>query len=55
MKRVGGKAHLKVILAVGELKSDENIYRASMCAMLSGCDFIKTSTGISFIKGGLLI
>lgn len=48
MKRVGGPAHLKVILAVGELKTDENIYRASMVSMLAGADFIKTSTGISF-------
>jgi len=41
----GSKAHLKVILAVGDLASDENIYKASWAAMLAGADFIKTSTG----------
>ena len=37
--------HLKVILETGDLKSAENIYKASLLAMQSGCDFIKTSTG----------
>jgi deoxyribose-phosphate aldolase len=32
-------------LAVGELGSLENVYRASMVAMMAGSDFIKTSTG----------
>lgn len=40
-----GNAHLKVILAVGELGSLENVYKASMASMLAGADFIKTSTG----------
>ncbi len=40
-----GKAHLKVILETGELRSLPDIYTASMIAMEAGADFIKTSTG----------
>lgn len=36
---------LKVILEIGELCSYENIYKASLIALESGADFIKTSTG----------
>lgn len=39
------RAHLKVILETGVLKSDEAIARASWLAMENGADFIKTSTG----------
>lgn len=45
IKRACGKAHLKVILETGELKTADNIYAASMMAMEAGADFIKTSTG----------
>ena len=38
-------AHLKVILETGELKTVENIRKASELAILAGADFIKTSTG----------
>lgn len=38
-------AHLKVILETGALKTAENIRNASILAMYSGADFIKTSTG----------
>jgi deoxyribose-phosphate aldolase len=40
-----GPAHLKVILETGELVTLDNVARASWLAMLSGADFIKTSTG----------
>ena len=40
-----GAAHLKVILETGELVTLDNVARASWLAMLSGADFIKTSTG----------
>jgi len=40
-----GSAHLKVILETGELVTYDNVRRASWLAMLSGADFIKTSTG----------
>ena len=40
-----GLVPLKVILETGALKTSENISKASMLAMESGADFIKTSTG----------
>ncbi|MGA9836828.1 MAG: deoxyribose-phosphate aldolase [Gemmatimonadaceae bacterium] len=40
-----GDAHMKVILATGELATLGNVARASMVAMQAGADFIKTSTG----------
>ncbi|WP_038077634.1 deoxyribose-phosphate aldolase [Thioclava pacifica] len=45
MREACGDAHLKAILATGELGSLRNVYKASMVAMLAGADFIKTSTG----------
>lgn len=40
-----GDAHLKAILATGELQTLENVARASWVCMMAGSDFIKTSTG----------
>ena len=40
-----GPAHMKVILATGELATLTNVARASLAAMMAGADFIKTSTG----------
>ncbi len=40
-----GDAHLKAILATGELGTLRNVYKASLVAMMAGADFIKTSTG----------
>ena len=40
-----GDAHLKAILATGELATLRNIAKASVVAMMAGADFIKTSTG----------
>ncbi|MDQ8174750.1 MAG: deoxyribose-phosphate aldolase [Gemmatimonadota bacterium] len=40
-----GDAHLKAILATGELATLTNVARASWVAMQAGADFIKTSTG----------
>jgi deoxyribose-phosphate aldolase len=40
-----GDAHMKAILATGELGSLRNVARASSVAMMAGADFIKTSTG----------
>jgi deoxyribose-phosphate aldolase len=45
MRAACGPAHLKTILATGDLKTLRNVYRASMVAMMAGADFIKTSTG----------
>jgi deoxyribose-phosphate aldolase len=41
----GPKVHLKTILAIGELGSMTNVYKASLVCMMAGADFIKTSTG----------
>ena len=38
-------ARLKVILETGELKTADNIFKASQIAIAAGADFIKTSTG----------
>jgi len=40
-----GEAHLKTILATGELGNLTNIAKASVVCMMAGADFIKTSTG----------
>lgn len=45
IKEACGQAHLKVILETGELKTPENIRKASELSILGGADFIKTSTG----------
>ena len=46
MKSVcGPDVHMKAILAVGELASMNNVYKASLVCMMAGADFIKTSTG----------
>ena len=45
MREACGAAHMKAILATGDLKTLRNVYRASMVAMQAGADFIKTSTG----------
>lgn len=45
IKDVCGEHHLKVILETGALGSCSNIKKASLLAMYSGADFIKTSTG----------
>jgi deoxyribose-phosphate aldolase len=45
VKQACADAHLKVILETGELKTYDNVRRASWLAMTAGADFIKTSTG----------
>jgi deoxyribose-phosphate aldolase len=40
-----GAAHVKAILATGDLKTLRNVARASLVCMMAGADFIKTSTG----------
>lgn len=45
LKDVCGDKHLKVILETGALGTAANIKKASILAMYSGADFIKTSTG----------
>lgn len=45
MKAACGKVHMKSILAIGELGSMNNVYKAALVCMMAGSDFIKTSTG----------
>lgn len=40
-----GEAHMKTILATGEIPTLTKVAKASMVAMMAGSDFIKTSTG----------
>ncbi|TVR61405.1 MAG: deoxyribose-phosphate aldolase [Gemmatimonadales bacterium] len=44
-REASGEAHLKAILATGELSTLTNVARASLVAMMAGADFVKTSTG----------
>ncbi|HQZ72648.1 MAG TPA: deoxyribose-phosphate aldolase [Anaerolineae bacterium] len=48
-----GAAHLKVILATGELGTLGNVAKASWVAMMAGADFIKTSTGKEAVNATL--
>lgn len=48
-----GKAHMKVILAVGELGTLRHVAQASLVAMMAGADFIKTSTGKEAVNATL--
>jgi deoxyribose-phosphate aldolase len=45
MRATCGDAHVKAILATGELGTLRNVARASLICMMAGADFIKTSTG----------
>ena len=56
MKNTCGKnVHMKSILAVGELGSFSNVYKASLVCMMAGSDFIKTSTGKEGVNATLPI
>ncbi|MFW8635950.1 deoxyribose-phosphate aldolase [Cribrihabitans pelagius] len=48
-----GSAHVKAILATGELGSLRNVARASFVCMMAGADFIKTSTGKESVNATL--
>jgi deoxyribose-phosphate aldolase len=48
-----GAAHLKTILAAGELGTLRNVGRASLVCMMAGADFIKTSTGKESVNATL--
>lgn len=41
-----GPAHLKTIIATGELGNLTNVARAALVCMMAGADFVKTSTGM---------
>jgi deoxyribose-phosphate aldolase len=48
-----GEAHMKAILATGELATLKNVGMASLVAMMAGADFIKTSTGKESVNATL--
>ena len=50
-----GAAHVKAILATGDLKTLRNVARASLVCMMGGADFIKTSTGKEGVNATLLV
>jgi deoxyribose-phosphate aldolase len=49
-----GEAHMKTILATGELATLRNVGMASLVAMMAGADFIKTSTGKEAVNATLV-
>lgn len=48
-----GEAHLKAILATGDLNTLRNVAKASLVCMMAGSDFIKTSTGKESVNATL--
>ena len=54
-KKACGEAHMKTILGVGELGTLQNVYKASLVAMMAGSDFIKTSTGKEAVNATLQV
>jgi len=48
-----GAAHVKAILAAGDLRTLRNVARASLVCMMAGADFIKTSTGKESVNATL--
>lgn len=53
MREACGEAHMKAILATGELGTLRNVAKASWVAMMAGSDFIKTSTGKESVNATL--
>ena len=48
-----GPAHMKAIIAAGELGNMAKIAKASLVSMMAGADFIKTSTGMEAVNASL--
>lgn len=53
MRAACGEAHVKAILASGELMTMQNVARASWVCLMGGADFIKTSTGKEAVNATL--
>ena len=51
----GDTAHMKTILATGDLGTLKQVYQASLVAMMAGSDFIKTSTGKETVNATLQV
>lgn len=52
-RKACGEAHMKTILATGEIPTLTKVAKASMVAMMAGSDFIKTSTGKESVNATL--
>jgi deoxyribose-phosphate aldolase len=52
-RKACGEAHMKTILATGDLGTLKQVYQASLVAMMAGSDFIKTSTGKESVNATL--
>ncbi|MEP0806871.1 MAG: deoxyribose-phosphate aldolase [Chloroflexota bacterium] len=52
-RKACGDAHMKTILATGDLGTLKQVYQASLVAMMAGSDFIKTSTGKESVNATL--
>ena len=50
-----GDAHMKTILATGEIPTYTKVAKASWVAMMAGSDFIKTSTGKESVNATLAV
>ncbi len=50
-----GDAHMKTILATGEIPTYTKVAKASWVAMIAGSDFIKTSTGKESVNATLAV
>jgi deoxyribose-phosphate aldolase len=53
LREACGDAHIKTILATGELGTLRTVARASLVCMMAGADFIKTSTGKESVNATL--
>jgi len=54
-KEACGGAHLKAIVAAGELGTLRHVARATLVCMMAGADFVKTSTGKEAVNATLPI
>ncbi len=55
MRQACGEAHIKTILATGELGPLWQVARASKVCLMAGADFIKTSTGKESVNATLAV
>jgi len=54
-RKACGEAHMKTILATGEIPTYSKVAKASWVSMMAGSDFIKTSTGKESVNATLAV
>ncbi len=54
-RKASGEAHMKTILATGEIPTYTKVAKASWVCMMAGSDFIKTSTGKESVNATLAV